>query len=412
MKRVLLLSLMAIALPMSAVGQLWRVNSKESKNGLYVDLGRVWSYNLYEASRWGVGLRYDVGFDATSPLERLSLGGWTGYGTADRRWKWGLRMGTLLRNKWKTEPYVAFDHDLTPDAERTQTEYSVNSMLSTASLRAQRFSDTYRAALGATWMPRKGYKAGAEVRWSQERRLYDNTQMMYPANDAERDMLPNYRLLEARFSLSHRSGWRGELLAGSGHCTDQGGQIGFGPYLRGLLQCERVPKWKYLQLELFGQAGITTGSVPYSRMFGLGGGWGGSLYLDRCLLTARADELAANTFLLMKARLITREPLFDVFFQTFQVGMCPRPFVMAGGAWGMLWGQNDEGSVWYDGLQLQAPLQGIAEVGIGVDGLLHWGLSDWGVALVCRLTPQSAAYHFAQPADNWLLIFTAALHVD
>ena len=46
-----------------------------------------------------------------------------------------------------------------------------------------------------------------------------------------------------------------------------------------------------------------------------------------------------------------------------------------------------------------------------IDGLLVWGLVDWGLGVVYRLTPASAVYHLTEPKNNFALFFTATLEL-
>jgi hypothetical protein len=57
---------------------------KISINKIDVDLPRIYSKNRYENSRWGLGLHTNENM-----IKFLSVGGYFGYGTKDKKWKYG-----------------------------------------------------------------------------------------------------------------------------------------------------------------------------------------------------------------------------------------------------------------------------------------------------------------------------------
>ena len=55
------------------------------------------------------------------------------------------------------------------------------------------------------------------------------------------------------------------------------------------------------------------------------------------------------------------------------------------GAVGALSGMDAEGRLTHEGLTLQAPHRGVAEAFAGIDGVVRWGVVDWGVAVARRI---------------------------
>ena len=402
MKKTAILFAASIILSMNVMGQLVRLNDAKSKNALYFDLDRLFNYNLYEHARWGGGLRYDINFKE-GRFKALSLGGYLGYGYEDQRIKWGLRTDLQGRSWHQTHLYTEFFHDLTPDAGRNLTNYSVTDFTATGSFMERRFSDTYRWTLGMSRKQSKKVALGIKGRFSYERRLYDYWGLLYPESDSAWDALPSTFFLESHFSLSHNH-WTTELLLG----TRLKDPI---PITRLLTQYDNTLTFSFLKLQLFLQGGISPENTPYSRMFDLGGSWGSPLYFQRSLTTVRPNEFTANAFLLLVSRLSTRKPLFDFFNNAFQIGSSPVPFVMLNAAWGMIWGEDEDGLKIHDGLILMSPTKGIAEAGAGISGLLRFGMVDWGGVVVYRLTPVSAFYHLPDDKDNFTWLITATMHL-
>lgn len=399
-----------MALCTSAMAQYIRINGKDAKNGLYFNYDRLWNYNQYEASRWGGGLRYDINFAKESRLQCLSLDGFVGYGYTDQKWKWGAMADLQLRHSHKPHVYVGYFHDLLQDASLRLTSPSVSNLSFLDGLMAGRFSAVDRFYLGGGWQQGKGLTLGAELRYSREQRLYDFWNIYYAPEDIE--LLPSYSLLEARLVAEHSKGLHAELLVGSGHSLCQGIQTDFGPYARLLAQYRRSRKIAIFTLGTYAQAGATTRNLPYSRMFDLGGHWGSPLLLSQSLVSVRPGEFTANLFAAASVKFGFTEPLFKYHLNLLNVGLRPRPFVQAGATWGHLWGQDEKGIVlWHDEMAMLSPSRGIAEFGAGIDGLVRWGVVDWGIALFYRLTPSGAIYHFPGRDGNLSLLFTATMAI-
>lgn len=72
-----------------------------------VDLKRIWSYNRYERSRWGLGLQTNEKL-----IKWMSVGGWAGYGFGDTHWKYG-GFAEFYADKYKEFTFkIAYDNDL------------------------------------------------------------------------------------------------------------------------------------------------------------------------------------------------------------------------------------------------------------------------------------------------------------
>lgn len=367
---------------------------------LWIDMDRIYNYNQYEKSRWGLGLRYGYQISelksGDSFFDRLSVGAYFGYGYADQRFKWGADAyyWTDLRRQGKV--YAAYFHDLTPEATRTMNNYNLINFNASGSFMNRLFSDTRRLTAGYSTRTRGHETVGLELRLSDEHKLHDLANIYYPQTDADWDALEHARFAEARLFFEHDLGLRGELTAGY---TTGEWWVDSGYFLRLLLQYDQVfPVGRMLNFQVYAQGGLTTKGTPFSRLFNLGGTSGSAILFERSLLTARVDEFLANRFVLTCLRFGFSKPLFKYNSKLLQVGTAPRPFLLFDAAWGDMWDIQNIG-----------PDKGIAEVGAGIDGIIRWGRVDWGLALAYRLTPSDAYYHFADSKDNLTIVFTAAL---
>lgn len=405
MKKTILFTLGLMALQMNALGQLISL-SHDGGGPLWLDADKVFNYNQYEKSRWGVGLQWGWlanEIDTTRyGWDRFSAGAYIGYGYADQRFKWGANVFLWGNPALDEHFHLSFFHDLTPDASRAFLPSPGITVLSLpASFMTRFYSDTWRLAANYTRQLGKRTFENIELRFSRERALHDLVNLYYPASYSDLKDLSHYDFLEGKFCLHHTSGWSGEMTFGTFKYNDDLGNLfryvgdeSVNVFLRLLVQYEHTHRFSFLELQLFGQGGLVKGSngVPYSRHFDLGGSWGSPLILSHSLLTARQNEFTATTFALVAMKLTTQEPLFVYYNQFVALGSAPQPFVLCNGAWGD-----------------PAPEKGIAEVGVGIDGLLRLGEVYWGLGVVYRLTPASAPYHFTDRRDNMVILFSAYL---
>lgn len=373
---------------------LWRSTDGAS---LQLNVDRLWSYNLYEHSRWGLGMRYV--WSSGSSVEAYGA-----YGVNDRRLKGGVAFDLPLPSSHRGgHLYGALSHDYESAASRgiltsgtwASSGNNSSSLLSSlqspiASLQtilSSRMVELTAARLGYGWQSQTmGF--GIELSAFAGQHLFDSVgPLFYVAGDT----LPPLWGAEGRLLWCHRSGVTAELKGGMVWPERQ-------PYARLLVHYDRrivfAPFHYPLVLTVHSQAGATTPNTPYFRQFDLGGTWGAPICFDHSLLTARPYEFTADYFALFALRLMPRDPLFNGWNRILQLGTAPRPFVGLDAAVGH-----------------PAPNQGLAEPVVGVDGLLLWGVMRLGVALAYRLTPASAPYHLTESNDNLAVLMTAQLNI-
>lgn len=85
MRKGLLIAFMLLA-PLGAVAQQVRLRGDTAGTALYLDIDRVWCYNLYEHSRWGAGLTVE------NARKGLAVSVWGGYGVEDMEVKGGVAL--------------------------------------------------------------------------------------------------------------------------------------------------------------------------------------------------------------------------------------------------------------------------------------------------------------------------------
>ena len=396
--RQLTLAALALLASATAQGQYVKLTGDTSRTALYFNADRVWDYNLYEHSRWGGGLRLVV-HPARLVFDEVAADASLGYGVYDEQWKYGV---ALTERRHGNTFYQRFRRDYFAAGSRRMDSPWSDGGQPLGSFWARRMTDETRVTLG---MHRRTGRCrwAVEGEWRRRGMLFDGNRLLY-LNQGE--SIGRSRLVAARLMMSLTCGFSAQLELG--HILDPPG--GGSPHLARLLtRYNRTFRLSPLLLKVYAQAGVTPPATEYADMFDLGGTYGAPVLLGNNLATARPNEFTANLFGLVSLRLRTAKPLYRVYSTLFSVGSNPVPFVGVNAAWGRLWGQGTDGRLVQQGILLQAPDRGIAEPVAGVDGLVRWGVVDWGAAVVYRLVPPSASYHLATPADNLTVLITASL---
>lgn len=370
-------------------------------DNLFFNADRVWSYNLYEQSRWGGGLRWTAA-PSWAGNSRLTADAYVGYGIRDEQWKWGASLAVALAHSRHSQGlHISVLHDLIPAGSRALTATTLADLSSLSSFMNRRMAISTQLAAGTSWRWHSARHL-VEVHAHNGKILYSNSRLLYPAAG---DQCPTYSDIGMRWTGRHDAGLSAELQGGyNRRPADR-------PYLRLLLQYRRSFTIKPFTLSLFGQAGALAPGArgSYMQAFDLGGTHGAPFFFERALLTARPNEFTADRFVYVTALLRAKEPLFTWTSKVLVLGTAPRPFVRIGGAIG------DIDAEYYAQTEnlgsLQAPTQGLAEGAAGIDGIVRWGAVDWGLAIAYRLTPASAPYHLDDPAENLRLLFTANLYL-
>ena len=402
MKRWLLIVLYVSAC-LGVRGQYLHLAGDTTRTGLWLDLDKVWNYNLYEHTRWGGGLLL-----TTHPqrflFSRLDVGAYAGYGTFDEQWKYGVGLDEHLRgSRCATVLYQRARHDYTAAGSRRLANPWEESQL-LGSFMTQRMVAENSVTLGVRWQLGP-WQPAVEFTWGKREWLFDGSRLIY----AREAVTHRSTLARLRFVLRHSGGFGSQLdLIGNAQRAE--GEATWAPLAARLLadyshSFDLTP----VRLDLYAQGGLSTREVEYADMFDLGGTWGVPLLVTNSLLTVRPNELAANTFLLLRLKLKSENPLYSIYSPLLNLGSNPSPFVAATAVWGQLWGQDAQGQVeWLDS-HLQAPHRGLLEPTLGVDGLVRWGAVDWGAAVTYRLAPPSAPYHLTGLHQNLTLLITGIL---
>ena len=116
----------------------------------------------------------------------------------------------------------------------------------------------------------------------------------------------------------------------------------------------------------------------------------------RVVISRRLGQEERDSLQFLAFRLI-----FDPFLDDIAVNIVQRPF--AG---------NDKRTQTYAGLLLHAPVDGLIEPCLGIDGIVRWGLLDLGVAAAYQMTFKNSYYHIDNFYDKFAVMVIAKLVID
>ena len=390
MRRIVFIMTMLLFLPLA--GQEFTLLPRKGGGGLAIDLDYLWRYNLYEHSRWGLGLSYSA--------DTWHLVGNAGYGLRDRQLKWGVGASKQLSaSRGNSSVYLMACREYSAAGNRRMQSASLSDFGSLSSFMTLRMSDQLSAITGYRWHDSIA-AFGIDLRVFRGGRLFRCDSLLYRCNG---DTIDPENGLE--LSLIYHIGWfSGSAVVGR---TWPAHKL----VAQLLVQSDNTFSLQPFTFNQFAQAGITPPNTPYIYMFNLGGTLGSPLYFRHSLLTAHPCEYTASLFVLSSSFLRLSDPLFTPYNNLFAIGTAPRPFIGLTAAWGHLWGQDVNGHLEYESLDLQAPNRLVAEAIIGIDGLLRWGYVDYGCAVAMGFHPLfPSGSTICQP--RWAVMVTAELKLQ
>ena len=382
-------------LPLMFLGQLIcgqeiTLHREADGGGLAVDPDYIWRYNLYEHSRWGLGLAYNSDWNSSWRVVANA-----GYGLRDQQLKWGVGASFLLDSIHDGRLYFMATREYATAGNRSFRYPTITDIGGLASFMSLRMSDQHSVLVGYKWRT-KIVDYRTDVRLFRGGRLFDGYGPLYRKDG---DSIAPENGLELSFNFISKY-FRGNLVMGHTWPAQK-------PIVQLVGEYDRTFRIGLFDFRCYSQVGATPPNTPYIYMFDLGGSYGSPLFFRETLLTARPVEYTANCFVFGSLRFSLRKPLYNVYSHLFAVGSNPRPFAGLNAVWGDMWRgcvmTMADGSLVYEGLFLQPPDRGVMELFVGIDGLVRWGVADYGVAFALRPWP------LEDGKPRCVLLFTAEL---
>ena len=379
-----------------------------------LDLDRLYNYNNYERHRWGAGvdwiipLKYDERY-GTLFQNYFITNSYIGYGTGDHGWKYGITAGFVFPRATVSSVSLSYFHDLLRVGDHSLDGYNLLNTVNNSSYFSSRYSEADKiTAIAQIELPgpaklRLGYS------YLRERLLFNATNLLFP-HIYDDDVLPYQPYNTIGIDLLWGDHIRLGFLTNVGK-PDEGdilkNNIFSLTFIRLLAQYNNKITFKndHGQMAMFAQGGYVTKRAPITQLFDLGGTGGGKYYFYNTFLTVRPNTFMSNTFAIASIRYTMGRGMWKTTLSE------PHPFAQINAMWGMFAG-NDKRTQTYAGLLLHAPVDGLIEPCLGIDGIVRWGLLDLGVAAAYQMTFKNSYYHIDNFYDKFAVMVIAKLVID
>lgn len=399
---------------MPVAAQSFRLTPYMAPSALYVDADRFYNYNRYEKSRLELGLHW-VTPNEMAEHPRVFIGQWTvkgyaAYGFGDKALKYGGTVQLRLPGRHDVRLSLQGYNDLEAAASRTLEGYRMLKPDYNTSFLASRYVGVKGGRFDVSFMPSHSWTLSAGVLMNWEDYRFDCIgNLLYPNAEPEKKA-PVMRHMGVNARAEWSKGVTLSVDAGRMVPVADGGETR--DFLRLLAQYNAEPG--EMGLHLFAQAGFTTKGTPYSRMFDLSGTARSIYFFRNTFLTVRPYTFTANMFAHLCVNYTAPMPLWDTKWSQ------PQPFLQMNAMWGWLYGQDADGRVELNDpafgsgntMLLQSPYMGLVEMATGFDGLLRWGLFDFGAGMAYQLCPTKAPYLNENPTDNFAFSLVATFILD
>ena len=372
-----------------------RLTRYDAPNALYLNADRLYNFNMYERSRFELGLIW-VSPSETAAQQRKVFGQWCltpyiAYGTGDNAWKYGMGAQLRLPGRGDVRLLAWGYNDVERAASRQLSDYRMLIQSLNDGIVTSRFVGVKGGGLDLVATPRRGLDVRVGILQTWENYLFDSTGCLYPARD-ESQRTPTKMFTEAHARIDWQK--RVTLLLRGGRVAEweTEDEAEASPFVQALAQYDA--DLGNTGLHLFAQTGYASQEAPYSRMFDLSGTAYAMYFFKHSFLTVRPNRFAANVFAHVCLNYTAPLPLWELSWSA------PHPFLQVNAMWGHLLGQDAQGQRLWEGLPLQAPNKGLLEPATGFDRLVHWGLLDIGFGVAYQICPTTANYIYDRIEDN------------
>ena len=387
MSKRLIIILPLLLSALYADAQSVRLTPYKAPTALYLNVDRLFNYNLHEHARFELGTAWVLPNEtAEHPkvfLGQWTLGGYVAYGLYDRAWKWGGSWSLRLPGTHDVRLGMSIKDDLEQAGSRRLENYSMIQTSLNTSYLASWFSRVQALEGKIGWEFSPLWNATVGMRYSREQLLFGDSST---AHYAELKLRADYSNTQA---LTHSHTHTFTILLQPGL---NWAYTGVCPYVRMLAQYAygKPREGLHLWAQAGWLAGGTSGSIPESRLFDLSGTGGAPYFFEHTFLTIPPGTLVSDLFAHACIKYTAPQPLWETDFSK------PKPFMQANLAVAQLStphsGLDPESQ---QGVHGSAPL---LEPATGFDGIIRWGVLDMGFAVAYRLVNPKTIEQTDNPA--------------
>ena len=365
-----------------------------------IDLNKLYNYNLYEHSRWGLGL------ETNDKLSRwISVGGYFGYGTEDKDWKYGGNLNFYFDRYKNRNLGFAYSQDLEATGNTSFNKYQLININNNSVYTFSRFQSVRKAEAFYT-MPLMRYtSAKLSLSYSRESYLYTNDALLYPHRDG---VAPGFTSDFAEASLSLEWKYKQERIRTPDFEFQVNRSSSFPTikllYTRGLSLFDADKEFNRLQLEytqnittrnlnlftIYASAGHVSKNAPYSRLFNVIGTNNMSFYFNNAFLTIAPYSFTSTDYINVCLRYNWNKSLWDFKLSKPQLSFQLNSII-----------GTSHGITTVDGIDIQAPEKGIIEGAICINDLLVYNTTKWGIGVAYK----QSSYNSPAFTDNMAIFF-------
>ena len=365
-----------------------------------IDLNKLYNYNLYEHSRWGLGL------ETNDKLSRwMAVGGYFGYGVEDNGWKYGGMLNFYFDRYKNRNLGFVYSQDLEAAANTSFNKYQLISFNNNINYTFSRFQSVRKAEAFYSTPLMRYTTAKLSLSYSRESYLYTNDGLLYPHRDG---VAPGITSDFAEASLSLEWKYKQERIRTPDFEFQVNRSSSFPTirllYTRGLslldadkefnrLQAEytqHITTRNFNQFSIHASAGHVNKNAPYSRMFNVIGTGNFIYYFNNSFLTLHPYSFTATDYANLCLRYDWNKALWNTKMSKPQLSFQLNSII-----------GTSRGISTVDGINIQAPEKGIMEGAIIINDLINIGMTKWGIGAAYRLS----SYNSPSPVDNMAVFF-------
>ena len=363
-----------------------------------IDLNKLFTYNGYEHSRWGIGVEWNA-------TKWLCPSGYFGYGVKDKEWKYGGAIDFYFDRYKNYNLQLFYHHNLQQAANTKLMSYRLLDIDGNTEYAVEHFYKERAAGAKLSLPLWRHMKGTASFTYSRETPMYDSTGIFYSHNLPTDDFaeiglsltyekndkirLPKYEIsLGTEFShpVINISYTRGVPLFKTEHSYNR--------LLVSYLQNFQMQH--YGTLHLFSQLGYVDSDVPYSRLFatvGTGNMW---YYFRNSFMTIKPHEFVSDRFANLCVSFQFARPFWHLKYSK------PKAMLQINGIVG-----TAKNTLSIDGMPLQAPEKGILEPCVAINDIITYSYITLGVGYAYRIS----AYNSIYEKENMAVFLTIGLNL-
>lgn len=366
-----------------------------------IDINKLFNYNGYEYSRWGLGLEWNI-------TKWMRPSGYFGYGVKDKEWKYGGGLDFFFDRYKNYALSFFYRRDLEMAASTKNYNYALLDINGNYEYAIQHFSKVQQAGV-RYYMPLwRHVRGSASFTYSRETPMYDSNGIFYARNIS--DPLPTVDFAEIGLNLTYAKNDKirlpkYELSLG----TMFSHPVINIRYTRGINLFDAKQSYNRLLVEymqniqcqhygtlcLFSQLGYVDGNVPYSRLFSTVGTSNLWYYFRNSFMTLHPHQFVSDRYANLCVSFHFAQPWWKLKYSK------PRLLLQVNSIIG-----TTSRNITSDNMPVVAPEKGILEPCIAINDLITYSTISLGVGYAYRVS----AYNSIYEKDNMSVFMTIGLN--